>query len=106
MEDDILQAVFEVEREIQALLTAEKRMADDYLDRVRRECAEMAAEEELRLREELTAAVDGTRNGDARRQAESLLAEASARAERLAGVAGEKLNRLVQREVRTILPGE
>jgi cell division septum initiation protein DivIVA len=106
MEDDILHAVFVVEREIQASLAAEKQETDDYLDRVHRECAEMAAEEERQLRDELTAAVDDARNGDARTQAESLLAEASARAERLAGVAGEDLNRLVRREIRTILPGE
>jgi signal transduction histidine kinase len=106
MEQAILNTVFEVEREIREMVAAEQQRADGNLAELRRKCAEMAAEEEMRLKRELAAAVAAVGTGEALRRAEALLAEAEGRAKRLAGLADGQLKGVLQQWIRSILPGE
>ena len=106
MERAILNTVFEVEREIREMVAAEQQQADEHLAGVRRECADLAAQEEVRLREELAAAVAAAEAGEARRRAEAVLAKADARAKRLAGLEDDLLLGFLQRGIRSLLSGE
>ncbi len=106
MEQDDLNTVFEVEREIREMVTAEQQRADGHLAMVRRECADLAVQEEVRLQGELTAAVADAGVGEARRQAETILVEADARAKLLAGLGDDLLKEFLKRGIRSILPGE
>lgn len=106
MEQDVLNTVFEVEREIRELVAAEQQQAEGLLADANNECADQAAREEVRLQGELAAAVAAVGSGEAHRVAEAILAEADTRAERLAGLGDDLLKRLLQHEIRQILPGE
>lgn len=106
MDQAILNTVFEVEREIREMVSAEQQRADGHLARVRQECADLAAEEETRLAEDLAAAVAAAGAGESCRQAEAAVAEAEARAKRLAGLEDELLKGVLKRGIRSILPGE
>jgi len=106
MEQAILETVFEAEREIREMVAAEQQAADGTLAELRRECAGMAAQEELRLQEEFAAAVDAVGRGEARRLAEAVPAEAEERAKRLAGLEDGLLRRVLEQEIRSTLPGE
>jgi len=106
MEQAILNTVFEAEREIREMAAAEQQRADGHLAELRRECADMAAQEEMRLKEELAAAVAAVGTGEGRRRAEAVLVEADARAKRLAGLGDDLLKGFLQRGIRSILPGE
>jgi vacuolar-type H+-ATPase subunit H len=106
MEQDVLNTVFEAEREIREMVAAEQQRADGHLAELRRECADMAAREKVRLQEELAAAVAAVGAGEARRRAESILEEAEWRAKRLAGLEDDLLKEFLQRGIRSILPGE
>ncbi|QEM67280.1 hypothetical protein FO488_03340 [Geobacter sp. FeAm09] len=106
MEQDILNTVFEVEREIRETVAAEQQRADGALAALRRECAELAAGEEARLREEMAAGVAAVATGEARRQADVAVGQAEARAGRLARLGDDRLARLVRHGIGTILPGE
>jgi hypothetical protein len=106
MEQAIMNTVFEAEREIREMVAAEQQRADGNLAKLRRECADMAAQEEMLLKGELAATVAAVGAGEARRRAEAILAEAEGRAKRLAELEDDLLRRFLQREIRSILPGE
>lgn len=106
MEQEILNTVFEVEREIREMVAAEQLRADGDLAALRRECTDLAAGEDVRLREELAAGVAAVETGEARRQADAVVTEAEARAGRLAGLGDDRLAGFVRQGIRTILPGE
>lgn len=106
MEQDDLNTVFEAERAIREMVAAEEQRADGHLACVRQECADLAAREEVRLQGDLAAAVAAVATGEARRRADAILAEAGARAKRLAGLEDDLLKGLLQRGIRSILPGE
>ncbi|MDR3578697.1 MAG: hypothetical protein P4L44_01900 [Oryzomonas sp.] len=106
MEQAILNTVFKEEREIREMVAAEQQRADENLAELRRECADMAAQEEVRLKGELAAAVEAVGTGEARRRAEAVLAEAEERTKRLAGFGDDLLRGFLQRGIRSILPGE
>jgi hypothetical protein len=106
MEQDILNTVFDAEREIREMVAAEQQRTDGNLAELCRECADMAAQEEKRLKGELAAAVAAMGTGEARRRAAALLAEAEERAKRLAGLEDDLLKGFLQQKIRSILPGE
>jgi hypothetical protein len=106
MEQDILNTVFEVEREIREMVAAEQQRADEDLAALRRECSDLAAGEEVRLREELIAGVAAVETGEARWQVDAAVAEAEARAGRLAGLGDDVLQGFVRQGIGTIVPGE
>jgi len=106
MEQAILDTVFEAEREIREMVASEQQLADRNLAELRRECADMAVEEEKRLKGELAAAVAAVGTGEARKRAEAVLTEAEGRAKRLAGLEDDLLRGFLKREIRSILPGD
>ena len=104
MEQDILRAIVEVEREVQELLADEERLSDERLARVRQaENAEIATVE-AGLQEELavSTAAGGT---EALKVGEALVTAATARARRLERLDDERLRQLLQGELSRLLPG-
>jgi hypothetical protein len=106
MEQANLNTVFEAEREIREMAAAEQQRADGHLADVRRQCADLAAREEVRLKGDLAAAVAAVGAGEAHRRAEAILAEAEWHARRLTGLEDDLLKGFLQRGIRSILPGE
>ncbi len=105
MENDILSAIVEVEREIQERLAAEERTAEEMLDRLRRELADGAQRDEERLAAEVRQAVAAAAD-ETRERAAAIVRDAASRAERLAGLDDEPLERCVMKHLARILPGE
>jgi hypothetical protein len=106
MEKDTLSAIIRIEREIRERLTQEQRKAEESLAEVLRNCNDEVAREEARLQEDLAAAVIAARLCDARKRADTLVAEALAQAERLAGLDDESLKRLIRGELPRLVPGK
>ncbi len=105
MGNDILSAIVEVEREIEERLGAEERMAGEMLDRLRSEQADGAQRDEERLAAEVRQAVAAAAD-EARERAAAIVREAVARAERLAGLDDEALERCIMKHLARIVPGE
>ena len=106
MEKDTLHDIILIEREIRERLGQEQRKADESLAEVRRNCTDEFAREEARLQEELAAAVTAARLSDARKRADTIVAEAQARTERLDGLDDEYLKGLIRGELFSIVPGK
>ena len=106
MEQDTLSAIIRFEREIRERLTLEQRQAGERLAEVLRHCNDEVAREEARLQEDPAAAVTAASLCDARKRADTLVAEALARAERRAGLDDERLKLLIQGELPRLVPGK
>jgi hypothetical protein len=106
MEKDTLSAIIQIEREIRERLTQEQRKAEESLAEVLRNCNDEVAREEARLQGDLAAAVTAAGLRDARKRADTLVTEALAQAERLAGLDDERLKRLIRGELPRLVPGK
>ena len=104
MEKDVLAAIMEVEKEIEGEFAAERNREVVRLEQVKREIAGRLEQEERRLNEwlqrELAAAGE-----TAQREARIHEEEEAARAERLARLDDETLQRSVLRYLTRIVPG-
>ena len=104
MDENVFQAIVEVEREVRKQLAAEQEESEQQLERQRREVEEKVAQEELRLQAELARMLEDIREAELRPKARVVVNEATAWAERLGRLEGARLWDLVQRELTRIVP--
>ena len=104
MDNNILSEVIEVEREIQKCLEIEQAKARDWLEKVKKECADEVLKEETLIKDSLAAAVDLARK-DAEESAASSVRDAKALVEHLDHLDRATLQAVVEKHIRTILPG-
>ena len=105
MDKDILDAILEVEREIQERLVAEQRGAWAMLEELRQELDAEAGREEERL----TAArrnAETVARAEAQEQASLIAHRAAAEADRLAGLDDKALELCIMRHLVRLIPGE
>jgi hypothetical protein len=104
MDNNILSEVIEVEREIQKCLEIEQAKARDWLEKVKKECADEVLKEETLIKDSLAAAEDLARK-DAKESAASSVRDAKALVEHLDHLDRATLQAVVEKHIRTILPG-
>ncbi|MCM2358109.1 MAG: hypothetical protein NDI77_08165 [Geobacteraceae bacterium] len=104
MDEDILSAIVDVEKEVRELQEAERRRAEERLAEARREAEARVAGEEERLREALREAL-GRARSEAEREAAALLEKEEARAERLGRLDDATLEGIVARHLQLLRPG-
>ncbi len=96
--------VIEAERELQKCLEAEQAKAHGWLEKVKHECADEALKEEASLNE-LLAAAETQAGKEAEESAALSLREAAAFIEQIDHIDQAALQAVVDRRLRTILPG-
>ena len=104
MDNNILSEVIDVEREIQKCLDREQEKARDWLAKVKKECADELVREEELIRDSLAAAEDQARK-EAEESAASSLSAAAALVEQRDHLDRALLQAVVDKYIRTILPG-
>lgn|GEM_PF-5714145 len=104
MQEETLHAIVAVEREIDELLTLERRQAAERLAELRSACDRRLADAQARVRQEPAVEEDTVRQ--ARERAAAMVAEAAAEAGRLDRVSDGELLGLLLRELRRILPDQ
>lgn len=105
MEKDILTAIVEVEKEIRERLAAERSSAEARLEQLRRDGEEEVSREEERLKIELHNRLAAAK-AEVEKRAAVLVGDASAQAEKLAGLDEETLRRHIMRHLTRIAPGK
>src|SRR6266540_72769 len=76
MKIETLSAIIRLEKEIREQLALEQRRAEERLEEVLQDGKEELAREEARLQQKMAAAVTTARLGDARKRADTIVAEA------------------------------
>lgn len=104
MDTSVLGAVIEAEQEIQARIEAERKKAREWIEGVKAEAAQSAAEEAGRLRRGSAATLAAAKAGAEDRAAE-LLRRTERRAEELAALGDARLQQIMAQQIRNILPG-
>ena len=104
MDNNILSEVIEVEREIQKCLEIEQTKARDWLEKVKKECADEVLKEEARIKDSLAAAEDRARK-EAEESVASSVRDAAALVEQRDHLDRAVLQAIVDKHIRTILPG-
>jgi hypothetical protein len=104
MDNTILSEVIEVEREIQKCLELEQTKAHDWLDKIKKVCADEVLQEEARIRDALAAAEEQARI-EAKESAASRVHEAAALVEQRDHLDRTVLQAVVDRHLRTLFPG-
>lgn len=104
MDNTILSEVIEVEREIQKCLELEQAKARDWLEKVKKECADEVLKEEARIRDSLAAAEERA-GKEAEESAASSVRDAAAFVEQMDHLDRSMLQAVVDKHLRTILPG-
>jgi hemoglobin-like flavoprotein len=104
MDNNILSEVIEVEREIQKCLELEQAKARDWLEKVKKECAGEFLKEEALVKDSLATAEVRARN-EAEENAASSVMAAAAVIEQLDHLDRTMLQAVVDKHIRTILPG-
>lgn len=104
MDNNILSEVIEVEREIQKCLELEQAKARDWLEKVKKECADEVLQEEVRVKALLAAAEDRARK-EAEDSAAARVRDAALLIEHIDHLDRTLLQAVVKKHVRTILPG-
>ena len=104
MDNTILSEVIEVEREIQKCLELEQTKARDWLEKVKKECAEEVLQEEARVKNLVAAAEDRARK-EAEESAAARVRDAAVLIEQIDHLDRTLLQTVVKKHVRTILPG-
>jgi len=103
-EQDTLQEVFGVEREISATLAAERRKAGEWLERARSDIEQWRLSEIAALRASAAREQDAAQQA-AREQAASTIARAESAAKCRRALTDAELAPLVQRQLAALLPG-
>jgi hypothetical protein len=104
MDNNILSEVIEVEREIQKCLEIEQAKARDWIEKVKKECAEEVLKEEAQISASLAAAEDLARK-EADGSAAASIREAAAFIEQMDHLDRAALQAVVDKHIQTILPG-
>ena len=104
MDTSVLGAVIEAEQEIQARIEGERKKARERIDGVKAEAAQAVAEEAERLRRE-SAATMVTAKAGAQARAAELLRRTERQAEELAALSDKRLQRIMEQQIRRVLPG-
>ena len=103
-EQNTLQEVLGVEREISGTLAAERQRADDWLERARCEIEQWKASEIAGLKASAARERDAAQQV-ARQQAAATLAQAKSATDRVRGLTDAELAPLVRRQLAALLPG-
>jgi glutathione S-transferase len=103
-EQDTLQEVFGIEREINSKLAAERQQVDQWLERTRSEIERATQSEIARLRAR-AAQDEKAANEAARDKAAESLRLAAAAAERVGGLDNAQLAPIVRQHLAAIMPG-
>lgn len=104
MDNNILSEVIEVEREIQKCLEVEQTKARDWLEKVKKECAEELLKEESRIKDSLAREEERARK-EAEEGTASSVKDAVALVEQRDHLDRAVLQTIVDKHIRTILPG-
>ena len=104
MDNNILSEVIEVEREIQKCLEIEQTKARDWLEKVKKECEAEVLKEEALIKDSLAAAENLARK-EAEESAASSVRDAAALVEHMDHLDRAVLQAVVEKHIRTILPG-
>lgn len=104
MDNNILSEVIEVEREIQKCLEIEQAKARDWVEKVKKECAEEVLKEEARINASLAAAEDLARK-EADESTTATVRDAAAFIEQMDHLDRAVLQAVVEKHIQTILPG-
>ena len=104
MDNNILSEVIDVEREIQKCLDREQEKARDWLEKVKQECVDKLLREEALIRNSLAAAEDQARK-EAEESTASSVSAAAALVEQRDHLDQSLLQAVVDKHIRTILPG-
>ena len=102
MEEDVLALVISVEKEIQVRLVAERGMAREWVEEVKREAESDFGREESLLRESLARAA-GKARADAEAQARVIIAKAEGTADLVLNLDDDILRSTVMRRLGMIL---
>lgn len=105
MDDDILNKVVLVEKEVQQRLEIEKKMSREWLKNVKKEAEEQVIAEEKELKESVSEAVKKEKLV-AEKKAGEMISEAKAEAKRLEGISDDILKRIILKQIIRILPGQ
>lgn len=103
-ERNTLQEVFGVEREISGMLAAERKKADEWLERARREIDQWTTSEIAALKTSAARDQEAAREV-ARERAAATLAQAMSATDRVRGLPDAQLAPLVRRHLAALLPG-
>ncbi|MDI6729331.1 MAG: hypothetical protein QMD44_10465 [Thermodesulfovibrionales bacterium] len=104
MERDMLNEVIEVEREIHGRLLMEKRKAEEWVNEVKEKAEKDILSEEGRIKNLFEQAIKDARL-DAEKKAYGIIADANAKAERLAAISDEFLIKTIKKHIVRILQG-
>jgi hypothetical protein len=104
MDNNILSEVIEVEREIQKCLELEQAKARDWLEKIKKECADEILSEEARIKASLATSEDRARK-EADESIASSVKGAAALVEQRDHLDRAVLQAIVDKHLRTILPG-
>ena len=104
MDNNILSEVIEVEREIQKCLEIEQTKARDWLEKVKKECEAEVLKEEALIKDSLAAAENLARK-EAEESAAASVRDAAALVEHMDHLDRAVLQAVVEKHIRTILPG-
>lgn len=100
----MLNEVIEVEREIHGRLLMEKRKAEEWINEVKEKAEKDILSEEERIKNLFEQAIKDARL-DAEKKAYEIIADANAKAERLAAISDEFLIKTIKKHIVRILPG-
>ena len=103
MEEDLLQSVIHVEKEIQQTIEAEKKKAADWLESVRISARQELEEKKQRLTEEFDLSLEDTCR-ECRLNAEKEISDVEQTAERIQNLPDEILLDLINEHLQSILP--
>jgi len=104
MDNNILSEVIEVEREIQKCLELEQAKARDWLEKIKKECADEILTEEARIKASLAESEDRARK-EAEESIASSVKDAAALVEQRDHLERAVLQAVVDKHLRIILPG-
>jgi vacuolar-type H+-ATPase subunit H len=104
MKEDLLGEVIEAEKEIQKYIELEKVKSREWLEQTRKDFEEEVEREEMNLRHSLQQAIEQAAK-DAVAKAADIVSQTERTAGRLAAVKNDTLSRIVEKHIRTILPG-
>lgn len=104
MQQDTLSEILEVEKEIKAMLDAERKRADQWLERMKLEI-EQATQSELARLKDSVAQSEPVAKKAAEEKAAAIVQQARSRAEHIERIEEDRLTQIVRQSIAAIIPG-
>ncbi len=105
MEQEVVQRVLDVEKEIHELLSEEKRKAAQWVESVRKSCDAEIQSLKNQLEKDFASAIEKARS-KAQKEADELIKEATTQAHILDRLNKDSIRRIILKYLTGILPGE